>query len=201
MWLALLLSRNNFRMENSKPSSLLKGEMKAELTTTSSINSVSSSHEKCEQVEGDQVQVDTNGQDDDEAEETEENEEHALDFKRKTKVVEESPMKRYVRFNEKLGEGADKKVYRAWDTKNGVEVAWNLVKMTALQRRDGGKRILQEMSILQQLDHPNIIKFYASWLHKEEQSLVFITEIITGKCGSKLCISPKSGNTLCLTPF
>lgn len=112
-------------------------------------------------------------------EDDEESEARALEMKRKTKVVEESPKGRYVRFNEKLGEGAFKKVYRGWDTKNGVEVAWNAVKMSALQRRDGGKRILQEMRILQQLDHPNIIKFYASWLQKEEQTLVFITEIIT----------------------
>lgn len=102
-----------------------------------------------------------------------------MDLKRKAKVVQQSPKGRYVRFNEKLGEGAFKKVYRAWDTTNGVEVAWYSVKMSALQKRDGGKRILQEMQILQQLDHPNIIKFYASWLVKEEQTLVFITEIIT----------------------
>ena len=37
-------------------------------------------------------------------------------------IVERSPGERYVRFSEKLGSGASKDVYRAYDTEEGIEV-------------------------------------------------------------------------------
>mmetsp|Transcript_11256 Transcript_11256/g.20913 ORF Transcript_11256/g.20913 Transcript_11256/m.20913 type:complete len:825 (-) Transcript_11256:824-3298(-) len=100
--------------------------------------------------------------------------------KKKINVVETSPHGRFVRFNEKLGEGSFKKVYRAWDTKNGVEVAWNSVSGASLNGNSSGKRVIQEMKILQQLQHPYIIKFFGSWLNKEAYNVVFVTELITG---------------------
>uniref|UniRef100_A0A803LQ26 non-specific serine/threonine protein kinase n=1 Tax=Chenopodium quinoa TaxID=63459 RepID=A0A803LQ26_CHEQI len=43
--------------------------------------------------------------------------------------VEVDPTGRYGRYDERLGVGAVKKVYRAFDQEEGIEVAWNQVKL------------------------------------------------------------------------
>ncbi|CAK9107126.1 Probable serine/threonine-protein kinase WNK2 (OsWNK2) (Protein DISEASE RELATIVE SIGNAL 1) (Protein kinase with no lysine 2) [Durusdinium trenchii] len=89
-------------------------------------------------------------------------------------IVEKSPHGRFVRFNEKLGQGAFKQVFRAYDSADGVEVAWNKVPI-----KQGTMRVLHEMKILQNLDHDNIIKFFGSWLSPETETVNFVTELIT----------------------
>jgi len=109
-----------------------------------------------------------------------EDEEYDSQVKKSMEVVEKSPKERYVRFNRLLGEGALKKVYQAWDTVKGIEVAWNKVKIgRGSVQSDATRRVLSEMKILQQLNHANIIHFFASWLDKETYTVNFITEIIT----------------------
>mmetsp|Transcript_39538 Transcript_39538/g.64054 ORF Transcript_39538/g.64054 Transcript_39538/m.64054 type:complete len:1061 (+) Transcript_39538:462-3644(+) len=104
--------------------------------------------------------------------------EYDLDSKvKKPKIVEMSPSQRYVRFNDLLGEGAFKKVYRAYDTTQGVEVAWNTVKVSGMSA-SARQRVVQEMKILQELNHPSIIHFFSSFLNKEAESVVFITEMM-----------------------
>ncbi|XP_062019476.1 probable serine/threonine-protein kinase WNK9 [Rosa rugosa] len=43
--------------------------------------------------------------------------------------VEVDPTRRYGRYNEILGRGASKTIYRAFDEYEGIEVAWNQVKL------------------------------------------------------------------------
>jgi WNK lysine deficient protein kinase len=96
-------------------------------------------------------------------------------------VVNTDPSGRYLKFNELLGEGAFKKVYKALDELEGKEVAWNEIQIqgrdfTAEER----SRLMAEIQIGTELHHPNIISFYASWLDPETKSMVFITELFTG---------------------
>ena len=74
--------------------------------------------------------------------------------------------------------GAFKSVYKAYDSSEGIEVAWNVVKIRTLGA-NMKKRVVNEMKILEQLNHKNIISFYASWLSKQTECVVFITEFIT----------------------
>ncbi|MED6122954.1 hypothetical protein PIB30_044773 [Stylosanthes scabra] len=46
--------------------------------------------------------------------------------------VEKDPTGRYLRYNEILGKGAFKTVYRAFDEVEGIEVAWNQVRIDGL---------------------------------------------------------------------
>ncbi|KAL0364539.1 UNVERIFIED_CONTAM: putative serine/threonine-protein kinase WNK2 [Sesamum angustifolium] len=48
--------------------------------------------------------------------------------------VEADPSGRYGRYKEVLGKGAFKEVYRAFDEWEGIEVAWNQVKVADLLR-------------------------------------------------------------------
>lgn len=94
------------------------------------------------------------------------------------KEVETSPDGRYVRFDEKLGNGAYKEVYLCYDTETGKEVAWNTVEMKRLPIAEK-KRIRLETEILRELSHPHIINFYQVWENKEKEQICFTTEIVT----------------------
>ncbi|KAG5175072.1 kinase-like domain-containing protein [Tribonema minus] len=91
--------------------------------------------------------------------------------------VESSPQGRYLRFEEKLGSGQYKDVYRAYDTSEGIEVAWNAVNITLLPREEK-KRIMNEVRLLQNLEHKNLVQFHGSWVNREKEQVIFVTEIV-----------------------
>ncbi|XP_012487605.1 probable serine/threonine-protein kinase WNK3 isoform X1 [Gossypium raimondii] len=94
--------------------------------------------------------------------------------------VEIDPTGRYGRYKEVLGRGAFKKVYRAFDELEGIEVAWNQVKITDLLRNSEDlERLYSEVHLLKTLKHKNIIKFYNSWVDTKNEHINFITEIFT----------------------
>ncbi|KAL3940782.1 MAG: hypothetical protein SGBAC_004740 [Bacillariaceae sp.] len=93
-------------------------------------------------------------------------------------IVERSPGERYVRFMEKLGSGASKEVYRAYDTQEGIEVAWNVVHLAGVPRNERN-RIVNEVQLLERLHHHNIISFHGSWVNRAEQQVNFVTEILS----------------------
>ena len=93
--------------------------------------------------------------------------------------VETSPDGRYVRFDERLGTGAYKNVYLAYDTETGKEVAWNSIDMKRLPEGEK-RRIRMETSILSRLNHPHIINFYHVWEKEGDEDMIsFTTEIVT----------------------
>uniref|UniRef100_A0AAV1U8A4 Protein kinase domain-containing protein n=1 Tax=Peronospora matthiolae TaxID=2874970 RepID=A0AAV1U8A4_9STRA len=92
--------------------------------------------------------------------------------------MEHSPRGRYIRFDIRLGTGAYKSVYKAYDTDQGIDVAWNAIDIGLLPSTEK-TRIIQEVQLLQKLEHKNIINFYGSWFCKEKNQVVFITEIMT----------------------
>ncbi|KAA8540759.1 hypothetical protein F0562_024322 [Nyssa sinensis] len=94
--------------------------------------------------------------------------------------VEVDPSGRYGRYKEVLGKGAFKKVYRAFDELEGIEVAWNQVKVADLLRNSEDlERLYSEVHLLKTLKHKNIIKFYNSWVDTKNENINFITEIFT----------------------
>jgi serine/threonine protein kinase len=95
------------------------------------------------------------------------------------KVVEKSPKGRFHRFNRKLGSGAFKTVYLAFDNDTGREVAWNVISFARLKRHER-KRIDDEIIIAKSLDHPRIMRFINAWINKEKSEVIFITERVTG---------------------
>ncbi|XP_057804256.1 probable serine/threonine-protein kinase WNK3 isoform X1 [Salvia miltiorrhiza] len=94
--------------------------------------------------------------------------------------VEVDPSGRYGRYREVLGKGAFKKVYKAFDELEGIEVAWNQVKVSDLLRNSVDlERLYSEVHLLKTLKHKNIIKFYNSWVDTRNEHINFITEIFT----------------------
>lgn len=95
------------------------------------------------------------------------------------RVIEKSPRGRFIRFNRRLGAGAYKVVYLAFDTDVGREVAWNVVPFRRLDRH-ARKLIESEIKLASSLDSPRILKFVSSWVNRDKGEVVFITERITG---------------------
>ncbi|KAA0065785.1 putative serine/threonine-protein kinase WNK11 [Cucumis melo var. makuwa] len=94
--------------------------------------------------------------------------------------VEVDPTGRYGRYPELLGTGAVKKVYRAFDQEEGIEVAWNQVKLRSFSNDPSMiDRLYSEVRLLRSLKNNNIIALYDVWLDKLHGTLNFITEVCT----------------------
>ncbi|XP_074310840.1 putative serine/threonine-protein kinase WNK11 [Silene latifolia] len=94
--------------------------------------------------------------------------------------VEVDPTGRYGRYKELLGAGAVKKVYRAFDQEDGIEVAWNQVKLKQfLDDKTMIGRLFCEVRLLRKLKNKNIIVLYSVWEDKVHNTLNFITEACT----------------------
>ncbi|CAN8260421.1 unnamed protein product [Cochlearia groenlandica] len=97
-----------------------------------------------------------------------------------SEFIEVDPTGRYGRYNEVLGKGASKTVYRAFDEYEGIEVAWNQVKLyDFLQSPEDLERLYCEIHLLKTLKHKNIMKFYTSWVDTANRNINFVTEMFT----------------------
>ncbi|XVF42129.1 hypothetical protein PTKIN_Ptkin01aG0335500 [Pterospermum kingtungense] len=97
-----------------------------------------------------------------------------------SEFVEVDPTGRYGRYDEILGKGASKIVYRAFDEYEGIEVAWNQVKLyDFLQSPEDLERLYCEIHLLKTLKHKNIMKFYTSWVDTANMNINFVTEMFT----------------------
>lgn len=63
---------------------------------------------------------------------------HSADRDKLAEVVEISPNRRYVRFGVIVGQTINgiQSSYKAFDTKNGIEVAWHHINLNALQESE-----------------------------------------------------------------
>lgn len=98
----------------------------------------------------------------------------------KEAFVEVDPTGRYGRYGELLGSGAVKKVYRAFDQEEGIEVAWNQVKLRNFSDNESMiNRLYSEVGLLRKLRNKNIISLYSVWRDEKRNTLNFITEVCT----------------------
>ncbi|XP_016454684.1 putative serine/threonine-protein kinase WNK4 [Nicotiana tabacum] len=94
--------------------------------------------------------------------------------------VEKDPNGRYVRYNEVLGKGAFKTVYKAFDLLEGIEVAWSRVKIDdVLLSPESLGKLYSEVHLLRQLKHDNVMKLYDSWIDDKKRTVNMITELFT----------------------
>ena len=79
-----------------------------------------------------------------------------------------------------MGRGAFKTVFKAFDSREGLEVAWNKVQLgTAVNENQLRKRLFSEIHVLKRLKHKNIMTFHDYWLDDRTNTLNFITELFT----------------------
>ncbi|XP_025419254.1 serine/threonine-protein kinase WNK1-like isoform X2 [Sipha flava] len=91
-----------------------------------------------------------------------------------------SPDGRFLKFDEELGHGSFKTVFRGLDTQTGVAVAWCELQENKLTKTERA-RFREEAEMLKGLQHPNIVRFYDYWevsLTKRKY-IVLVTELMT----------------------
>lgn len=94
--------------------------------------------------------------------------------------IEVDPTGRFGRYADLLGSGAVKKVYRAFDQKEGIEVAWNQVCLSNFGYDPTLiNRIHSEIQLLRTLKNKYIIVCYSVWKDDEHNRINFITEVCT----------------------
>lgn len=104
----------------------------------------------------------------------------APDHPDSSEFVEVDPTGRYGRYNEILGKGSSKTVYKAFDEYGGIEVAWNQVKLYDILRTpEDLERLYCEIHLLKTLKHKNIMKFYTSWVDTKKRNINFVTEMFS----------------------
>ncbi|XP_062007270.1 probable serine/threonine-protein kinase WNK7 [Rosa rugosa] len=103
-------------------------------------------------------------------------------------VLETDPTCRYLRYKDVLGKGAFKTVYKAFDEVNGLEVAWNQVRIDEVLQSPGDlERLYSEVHLLKSLKHKNIVKFYNSWIDDKNKTVNIITELFTSGSLRQYC--------------
>lgn len=94
--------------------------------------------------------------------------------------VEVDPTGRFGRYDDLLGHGAVKKVYRAFDQEEGTEVAWNQVRLRIFSEDPTLiNRLYSEVKLLSTLKNKYIIVCYSVWKDEAHNTLNFITEVCT----------------------
>uniref|UniRef100_A0A0N4Z1M2 non-specific serine/threonine protein kinase n=1 Tax=Parastrongyloides trichosuri TaxID=131310 RepID=A0A0N4Z1M2_PARTI len=97
------------------------------------------------------------------------------------KPIDKSPGGRFLKFDEELGRGSFKTVYRGLDTETGVAVAWCELQENKLNKQER-QRFREEAVMLKGLQHSNIVKFYDYWeSHSagKNKYIVLVTELMT----------------------
>ncbi|MCL7029041.1 hypothetical protein MKW94_029213 [Papaver nudicaule] len=95
-------------------------------------------------------------------------------------VAETDPTRRYTRYKEVLGRGAFKTVYKGFDEVEGIEVAWNQVRIgEVIRSAQDLERLYAEVNLLKTVKDNNIIKLYNSWVDHEKKTVNIITELFT----------------------
>lgn len=95
--------------------------------------------------------------------------------------VEADPSGRYIRYDQVLGRGSYKIVYKAFDTHEAMEVAWNKLQVDRIPH-DQLSKVEFEVDLLKRLDHKNIINLFAAWrstANKKKPSMDFVTELMS----------------------
>uniref|UniRef100_A0A7S0WVQ8 non-specific serine/threonine protein kinase n=1 Tax=Pyramimonas obovata TaxID=1411642 RepID=A0A7S0WVQ8_9CHLO len=96
--------------------------------------------------------------------------------------VQVSPCGRWCRYDKKgVAKGSFKEVYKGFDTKLGIEVAWNIVNTEhakVLFDKKQIERLEREFQIMRALDNPHVVKCYGGW-RTDTGQINFVTELFT----------------------
>ncbi|XP_047122306.1 uncharacterized protein LOC100215316 [Hydra vulgaris] len=100
------------------------------------------------------------------------------------KAISKSPDGRFLKFDEEIGRGSFKTVYKGLDTETGVAVAWCELQDRKLSKTER-IRFKEEADMLKTLQHPNIVRFHDYWENSlvkngiREREVILVTELMT----------------------
>ena len=90
------------------------------------------------------------------------------------------PHRALRRYQNEVGKGRFKKVFKGFDERRGIDVAWSKLSQESLDLNNAQlAAVAQEMRKGLDLDHPNIIKCYLTWQDGQAHCINLITEFFT----------------------
>ena len=97
------------------------------------------------------------------------------------RIIEESPNKRYMKYDDVIGTGAFKMVNKAFDTNEGIYVAWNTIHLDSVPA-SMKNRIGEEIKLLYEVKSKNkyVMNIHNSWINKEKGIVNFISDLAVG---------------------
>lgn len=97
------------------------------------------------------------------------------------RIIDESPNKRYIKYDDVIGTGAFKMVNKAFDTHEGIYVAWNTIHLDSIPE-SMKNRIGEEIKLLYEVKSKNkyVMNIHNSWINKEKGSVHFISDLAVG---------------------
>jgi serine/threonine protein kinase len=84
-----------------------------------------------------------------------------------------SPDDRFHRFKKQIGRGSLKTVYKAFDSKKGIDCTWNQINLDQINVKKQ-KHLEKEINVMKNLKHFNILKYHDHW--KRNGLFCFITD-------------------------
>lgn len=97
------------------------------------------------------------------------------------RIIDESPNKRYIKFNDVIGTGSFKIVNKSFDTNEGIYVAWNMIHLNKIPE-SMKERIGEEIKLLYEIRFKNkfVMNIHNSWINKEKGIVHFISDLAVG---------------------
>ncbi|KAI5670149.1 hypothetical protein M9H77_10513 [Catharanthus roseus] len=98
-------------------------------------------------------------------------------------IVEKSPDGRFLRYDEVLGTGAFKVLYKGFDQENRVEVSWYQISIddAALDSPELEESLSSVTDLLKSLKHDNIIKYNCSWVDNVNRNINLIMDFFSSR--------------------
>ena len=94
--------------------------------------------------------------------------------------IEKSTDGHYGKFDEVLGIGTYKKLYKGYDFDAGREVAWNEIYIEQSENTLITPNIVDLTNNLIKFDNPNLLNYLSCWYDNDKKRTVIITELLQG---------------------
>jgi hypothetical protein len=95
-----------------------------------------------------------------------------------SKIKEVSPNQRYIRFGEIIGHtGNIKCSFKAFDTRNGIEVAWHVINLSGLDDLEQ-EEVARSAAFLKDIRNKFVAEYLSIWVDAESRRLHIITTLL-----------------------
>ena len=93
-------------------------------------------------------------------------------------IEEISPNQRYIRFGELISQTENIKAsYKAFDTKNGIEVCWHTINLSGLNDLEQ-EEVARSANYLKGIQDKYVAQYLAIWVEEEPRRLIIITTLL-----------------------
>lgn len=95
-----------------------------------------------------------------------------------SKIKEVSPNQRYIRFGEIISQtGNIKCSFKAFDTRNGIEVAWHVINLSGLDDMEQ-EEVARSAAFLKDIHNKFIAEYLSIWVDAQSRRLHIITTLL-----------------------